>query len=55
MAQSGKYSSPEGLACDPSENVMRTSKMAYEMAGLGPEDMDVAEIHDAFSIAEMMV
>ena len=25
------------------------------MAGLGPEDMDVAEIHDAFSIAEMMV
>jgi acetyl-CoA acetyltransferase len=29
--------------------------MAYEMAGLGPEDMDVAEIHDAFSIAEMIV
>ena len=29
--------------------------MAYEMAKLGPEDMDVAEIHDAFSIAEMMV
>jgi benzoylsuccinyl-CoA thiolase BbsB subunit len=54
-AQSGKYSSPTGLTCDPSENVMRTSKMAYEMAGLGPEDMDVAEIHDAFSIAEMMV
>jgi acetyl-CoA acetyltransferase len=29
--------------------------MAYEMAGLGPEDMDVAEIHDAFAIAEMIV
>ena len=55
VAQSGKYSSPEGLTCDPSENVWRTSRMAYEMAGLGPEDMDVAEIHDAFSIAEMMV
>jgi benzoylsuccinyl-CoA thiolase BbsB subunit len=54
-AQSGKYSSPEKLICDPSENVARTSKMAYEMAGLGPEDMDVAEIHDAFSIAEMLV
>ena len=55
VAQSGKYSSSTGLTCDPSENVVRTSKMAYEMAGLGPEDMDLAEIHDAFSIAEMMV
>ena len=54
-AQSGKYSTPEKLICDPSENVTRTSRMAYEMAGLGPEDMDVAEIHDAFSIAEMIV
>ncbi len=54
-AQSGKYSSPTKLICDPSENVTRTSNMAYEMAGLGPEDMDVAEIHDAFSIAEMIV
>ncbi len=55
IAQSGKYSSPKGLTCDPSENVARTSGLAYEMAGLGPEDMDVAEIHDAFAIAEMMV
>lgn len=55
IAQSGKYTSSEGLTCDPSENVSRTSKMAYEMAGLGPEDMDVAEIHDAFSIAEFIV
>jgi acetyl-CoA acetyltransferase len=54
-AQSGKYSGPGKLICDPSENVARTSKMAYEAAGLGPEDMDVAEIHDAFSIAEMIV
>ncbi len=54
-AQSGKYSTPNKLICDPSENVSRTSAMAYEMAGLGPEDMDVAEIHDAFSIAEMIV
>lgn len=54
-AQSGKYTTPNKLICDPSENVSRTSIMAYEMAGLGPEDMDVAEIHDAFSIAEMIV
>lgn len=55
VAQSGKYSSPTGLACAPSESVSRSSKMAYEMAGLGPEDMDLAEIHDAFSVAEMIV
>ncbi len=54
-AQSGKYTGPNMLVCDPSENVTRTSKMAYEMAGLGPEDMDLAEIHDAFSVAEMIV
>ncbi|MEM4658516.1 MAG: thiolase family protein [Candidatus Methanosuratincola sp.] len=54
-AQSGKYTGPGKLVCDPSENVQRTSQMAYEMAGLGPEDMDLAEIHDAFSVAEMIV
>ncbi len=54
-AQSGGYSSATGLTCDPSENVQRTSAMAYEQAGLGPEDMDIAEIHDAFAIAEIIV
>ena len=55
IAQSGKYSSPTGLTCAPSENVSRSANLAYEMAGVGPEDVDVCEIHDAFSIAEMMV
>jgi acetyl-CoA C-acetyltransferase len=32
----------------------RAAKQAYEMAGLGPEDIDVAEVHDCFTIAEMM-
>jgi benzoylsuccinyl-CoA thiolase BbsB subunit len=32
----------------------RTARAAYEMAGIGPEDVDVAEVHDAFSIAEVM-
>jgi len=26
---------------------------AYEMAGMGPEDVDVAEVHDCFAIAEI--
>ena len=30
------------------------SKQAYEMAGVGPEDIDVAEVHDCFTIAEIM-
>ncbi len=55
VAQSGKYSNPDKLVCDPSETVSRTSGMAYEMAGLGPGDMDVVEMHDAFSIAEILV
>lgn len=37
-----------------SELTIRTSKLAYEAAGIGPEDVDLAEIHDAFTIAEMM-
>jgi acetyl-CoA acetyltransferase len=29
------------------------AKAAYEKAGVGPEDIDVAEVHDAMSPAEM--
>ncbi len=30
----------------------RTAEAAYQQAGLGPEDVDMAEVHDCFSIAE---
>jgi len=30
------------------------AKQAYEMAGVGPDDVDVAEIHDCFSITELI-
>ncbi len=33
-------------------SVVSASKKAYESAGLNPSDIDVAEIHDCFSIAE---
>ncbi len=36
------------------ELTARGAREAYEMAGVGPEDVDVAEIHDAFTIAELM-
>jgi acetyl-CoA acetyltransferase len=33
---------------------VRGAREAYEMAGVGPKDIDVAEVHDAFTIAELM-
>ncbi|MDI7253190.1 MAG: thiolase family protein, partial [Actinomycetota bacterium] len=32
----------------------RLSKTAYEMAGLGPGDVDVAEVHDATAFGELL-
>jgi acetyl-CoA acetyltransferase len=31
-----------------------TSQRAYELAGIGPADIDVAEVHDSFSVAEII-
>ncbi len=36
------------------EEDLRAGSMAYEMAGLGPEDLHVVECHDAFTICEIM-
>ncbi|MDR1357959.1 MAG: hypothetical protein LBJ48_01185 [Coriobacteriales bacterium] len=33
--------------------VRESAKRAYEMAGMGPKDIDVAELHDAFQILEI--
>ncbi len=38
-----------GLKC-----AQLAAKRAYEMAGVGPKEIDVAEVHDCFTIAEMM-
>ena len=40
---------------DPShlDAVELAGKRAYEMAGMGPQDVDLAEVHDCFSIAEI--
>jgi acetyl-CoA acetyltransferase len=36
------------------EITARTARLAYEEAGLGPRDIDVVELHDAFTIAELL-
>jgi len=39
---------------DPSDILRRTARIAYEQAGVGPEDIDVAEVHDATSAGELI-
>lgn len=36
------------------EITARAASQAYERAGLGPQDVDVVELHDAFTIAELL-
>ena len=36
------------------EITVRCARELYEESGIGPEDIDVAEVHDAFTIAEIM-
>lgn len=36
----------------PESFTSRLARAAYERAGIGPEDIDVAQVHDAFTIAE---
>jgi len=43
----------QGEPNDISEITARTARRAYEMWGSGPEDLDVVELHDCFTIAEI--
>jgi acetyl-CoA C-acetyltransferase len=42
---------------DPTElrAVRRAAEKAYRMAGIGPERIDVAELHDAFTVLELAI
>jgi acetyl-CoA acetyltransferase len=50
---SGKYMTGFRDMTTP-EITVRGAKQAYEEAGIGPNDVDVAEVHDAFTIAELL-
>lgn len=45
---------PYGIVDDRSEMSIRAARLAYERAGVGPQDVDLCEMHDPFTIAEIM-
>ncbi|MGD9536025.1 MAG: thiolase family protein [Alphaproteobacteria bacterium] len=50
MIRSGRGDEPDAPAC-----ATAAAQAAYERAGVGPEDIDVAEIHDAAAPAELIL
>ena len=44
----------ERKSFDSLKSTKRASEIAYEKAGIQPRDVDVAEVHDCFTIAEIM-
>lgn len=48
----GSYENPQDLTYWGTD--YRACGLAYEKAGIGPEDLDVVECHDAFTIAEIL-
>jgi len=53
VVTSGKFSQGFRDLTVP-EISIRAARNAYEMAGIGPQDVDLAEVHDAASIAEVI-
>jgi len=43
-----------GVGAATIEGCVRTSREAYETAGIGPEDLDVIELHDCFTTHELI-
>lgn len=48
----GDYRNPPNIARWATD--YRTCAKAYELAGLGPDDLDLVECHDAFTIGEIL-
>ncbi|WP_254537523.1 thiolase domain-containing protein [Halomarina litorea] len=60
VAVTGSGQGGDNLALQDRKHLARSpaatkaAEMAYEDADIGPEDVDVAEVHDCFTIAEVM-
>lgn len=53
----GEYHTHEHIMCAPSLTefgAAESGRIAYEMAGVGPHDIDVAELYDCFSIVPII-
>jgi acetyl-CoA acetyltransferase len=48
----GSYDNPQNLT--HWETDYRTCRIAYERSGVGPEDLNIVECHDPFTIAEIL-
>ena len=42
-----------GELADTRDVTVRAARQAYEMSGIGPEDLDVVELHDNFTVSEL--
>lgn len=49
---SGTY--PDSGDVGDTDTTRRAAREAYEMAGVGPGDIDLAEVHDCFTVAELL-
>lgn len=49
---SGSYPAPVDMVRWETDS--RASRQAYEKAGIGPDDLDLVECHDAFTISEIL-
>ena len=55
VLKSGIYRNPtKDSSASDDDLAERAGKSAYEMAGISPSDIDVAEVHDAFTIGEIL-
>jgi benzoylsuccinyl-CoA thiolase BbsB subunit len=53
VSVSGRFENgPYDLTAD--EITERAARLAYEASGIGPEDLNVVELHDAFAISELI-
>lgn len=48
----GRYK--KGTGATTIESCVRAARQAYEAAGIGPEDLDVIELHDCFTVHELI-
>jgi acetyl-CoA acetyltransferase len=51
---SDPYTDKSAAIPDVNECTRNAAKTAYEMAGVGPDDIDLIELHDCFATAEML-